>query len=55
MRGFVVLIVLMAASFAASASTIHKLRFAQPATVLVWQDEALKHSNLTTSLGRSGM
>ena len=41
MRGFVVLIVLMAASFAASASTIHKLRFAQPATVLVWQDEAL--------------
>ena len=41
MQGVVVLIGLLAASFAASASTVHKVRFAQPATVLVWQDDVL--------------
>jgi len=41
MRGVLVFIVLMAASFAASANTIHQLRFTQPATVIVWQDGVL--------------
>ncbi|MEO1321794.1 MAG: hypothetical protein AAFV59_02180 [Pseudomonadota bacterium] len=41
MRGVVVLMGLLAVSFAASASTINKVRFSQPATVLVWQDDVL--------------
>ncbi|MEL7109057.1 MAG: hypothetical protein AAGJ68_10485 [Pseudomonadota bacterium] len=41
MRGVLALMGLLAVSFAASASTVHKVRFSQPAAVLVWQDDIL--------------